>query len=671
MSAGQSRDAALALHTLGINVVRAARGRKCPAGSWKRWQSERVTRRDVEDAFANGHGDDNVFACTGAISQLVVLDCDDEVALEHWRGRLGDALDRTAAVHTANGMHFWFRLPAGVVLASRKSDGRDGTGKWDLQAEGKGVIAPPSTHPSGHTYRWEHERGPEVALEAPAALLEAVPEASPGPRGSLNGRGGGDPRPWEPLDREGVFRGTPAGGRDDAAYRYACSLRSRGISETEGRALMRAAWESMEQPSGDEYPLTTALEKVGRAYREFPQGRSLEFGGADTAGSWDPLDLSDVVRGIEAGEVVGPVPTCMLRSDGVALLYPGEVHSLAGEPESGKGWLMLSVTADLLRAGERVLYLDFEDSPASIVGRLLALGADAATIITRLAYVRPEGGLSRSALDALLARGPFALAVADGLSEAYALLGLDSYANQDVPKFLARLARPLAATGAAVVLIDHVPKDRENRGRYAIGAQHKLAGVAAAYGVQVIERPSRTQTGRIKLVLAKDRHGHVPGRTGSEIALVTVDPSDGGSRVEVRVDPPDGTDPEGKFRPTALMERVSIEVEGEPGLSLKQLRARVRGKDQYVSDAIEVLLAEGWIRREKVGSAFRHYSVRAFRADRAPVADRGPSVASHAAATVARPASPKGRGHGEPPHSPTNRGPHAEPQQQLPTGGGD
>ena len=46
--------------------------------------------------------------------------------------------------------------------------------------------------------------------------------------------------------------------------------------------------------------------------------------------------------------------------------------------------------------------------------------------------------------------------------------------------------RPIAAAGAAVVLIDHVAKDKEKRGRYAIGAQHKLAGVAVAYGIEVL-----------------------------------------------------------------------------------------------------------------------------------------------------------------------------------------
>jgi len=52
------------------------------------------------------------------------------------------------------------------------------------------------------------------------------------------------------------------------------------------------------------------------------------------------------------------------------------------------------------------------------------------------------------------------------------------------------LARPITDTGAALVEVDHVAKNRETRGRFAIGGQQKLAGVAVAYGVEVIDRPS-------------------------------------------------------------------------------------------------------------------------------------------------------------------------------------
>jgi hypothetical protein len=216
-------------------------------------------------------------------------------------------------------------------------------------------------------------------------------------------------------------------------------------------------------------------------------------------GSWAPIELAEIVAGIQAGEIVGPVPTLMARSDGAFLLYPGEVHSLSGEPESGKGWITLAAAENIISAGLRVLYLDFEDEPASIVTRLLAFDTPADGIIDRFAYVRPTDPFPPGALTVLLAAGPYALAVIDGVTEAYALLGLDPGDNLDVAKFLGIFPRPLAEHGAAVLEVDHVVKAKDSRGRYALGAQHKLAGIAVAYSTDIIKAPSRADAGLIKL----------------------------------------------------------------------------------------------------------------------------------------------------------------------------
>ena len=59
----------------------------------------------------------------------------------------------------------------------------------------------------------------------------------------------------------------------------------------------------------------------------------------------------------------------------------------------------------------------------------------------------------------------------DGITEAMSLHGLQLQDNNDVARFMVMLPRRFARTGAAALLIDHVTKDRETRGRYAIGAQ--------------------------------------------------------------------------------------------------------------------------------------------------------------------------------------------------------
>ena len=388
--------------------------------------------------------------------------------------------------------------------------------------------------------------------------------------------------------------------------------------------------------------------------------------------TWTPLDLTDTVAGIASGEIIGPVPALLTRTDGLPLIYPGEVHSIAGEPEAGKGWIMLAETARLLTAAQGVLYLDFEDGPVSVIARLLALGVEPAAIVQHFRYVRPEAAPTDAEIRQLADLG-CALVIIDGLSEAYSLLGLDYGSNIDVPEFLRRLARPLTANGAAVVQIDHVPKDKTNRGRYAIGGQHKLAGVAVAYGIEVIDRPSRTTTGRVKLVLAKDRHGHVPGGHGATVALVTITPAaEAGAHLTVTIDPPDGQDEHGEFRPTRLMDKVSRYVEDNPGASLRSIREGVTGKDTAKDLALDLLVSEGWITLEITPRAKRHTSARAYRETDDPhtVAHRGPAThGPHGEQTVAPWPSPTGEAThpATPPEEPTRLGPYDDWTQEATT----
>jgi hypothetical protein len=336
--------------------------------------------------------------------------------------------------------------------------------------------------------------------------------------------------------------------------------------------------------------------------------------------SWWPIDLGPIVAGLQAGKIVGPVPRLMTRTDGPCLLYPGEIHSLAGEPETGKGWIALATTAATITDGGHVLYLDCEDSPASIVSRLLALGVPAAHILERFVYVRPTDPFTAPTLDALLASHTYTLAVIDGLSEAYALLGLDSYNNNEVAKFLSALARPIAAAGAAVLLIDHVVKAKEGRGRYALGAQHKLAGIAVAYTTDTITAPSRTQAGLIKLKLEKDRHGHVRSHAHSgTIALVHITPDHDGQTVTVTLEPPEtSVSDTGQFLPTLLMSRVSEFVHEHPGASLNAIKESITGRGEWISKAVDLLVTDGHIERQKHGKSYTHHHLRNYQPQPSP-----------------------------------------------------
>ncbi len=335
--------------------------------------------------------------------------------------------------------------------------------------------------------------------------------------------------------------------------------------------------------------------------------------------SWTPLapvQLELLVAALQAGETVGPLPKFMARTDGVCLVYPGEITQLAGEPESGKGWIAVNECAHRIAAGDHVLYLDFEDAATSVIGRLLALGAVPEAIVERFTYVRPDEPLHPVRFYELVTAKTYALAVIDGVTEAYTLLGLEINDNSDASRFQHTLARPLAATGAAVIVVDHVTKSREGRGRHAIGAAHKLAGIASAYMTDVVKTPSRTgEPGLVKLTVGKDRHGHVRGdAVGDVIAMVRITAEDDGARVTVTLEPPESsTNASGEFRPTTLMERVSEYLDAEPGATGNDIRRGVTGQGASVDRAVRVLRAEGYVDRSKDGAAYRHTNLKRYR----------------------------------------------------------
>lgn len=225
--------------------------------------------------------------------------------------------------------------------------------------------------------------------------------------------------------------------------------------------------------------------------------------------AWAPDDLSAILSGSDTG----PTPTVLERQDGLAVFYAGRVNAVLGESEVGKGWFALLGCTQEIRHRRHVVYVDFEDEAAGVVARLRLMGLGPAEIAEFFHYVRaddPVDGTAKVALVALTELYGASLVVIDGITEAMVSGGWSMLDNDDVARFYLTLPRPLARTGAAVVMIDHLPKNAEGKG--AIGAQHKRSGIdGCALRLDVTSPFGVGREGGSRVAVDKDRSGKVRG----------------------------------------------------------------------------------------------------------------------------------------------------------------
>lgn len=297
--------------------------------------------------------------------------------------------------------------------------------------------------------------------------------------------------------------------------------------------------------------------------------------------SWQFEDLAQLASGIE----LPPTPTVFQREDRQGLFYRGAVNDLHGEPGCGKSMIAQIATAQELKADRDVIYIDYEDSARNVVKRLLLLGVSGEQIIGHLHYVRPSAKPSsptslggwRETLDYA---DTATLAIIDGVTSCLAYAGLDSNSGDDIAAWYNTMPRLISACGPAVVLIDHVVKSKDNRGRYAGGSMQKLALIdGISYSVEMTKPVGKGVRGTIVIKSGKDRISEIEEhcavswssngshlREAARIEINSTDPKL--MRVTIarpNMMPSDETTRQrGLERPTGLMEKISRIIENAP-----------------------------------------------------------------------------------------------------------
>ena len=325
-----------------------------------------------------------------------------------------------------------------------------------------------------------------------------------------------------------------------------------------------------------------------------------------------PLGVYELMTG---AKIERELPTMLRRSDGKYLIYPGKLHSIYGEPGHGKTWVLLHLVKEQLEAGKVVAYLDYDedDGGKSMALRLLALGVDPNTVLANLRYLNPQG-LGRDQelwkkLKRKLRKWQPSLVVVDTMAPALVELGLNEKDNAEVGAWYAHarwLLRGLISA-PALVIVDHVVKSGEGRGRWARGAGDKLGRLHAAYSVDSAVPFSRTNEGYIELIIAKDRGGEI-GREGDLAAIVKFTPSNNGERLTINVLSADsggiGMSSEiNEISRKNTIDRIKRVLRDHPrGLVLGDLKKAITVRNGMEATFIEELLDDNTLAKEGTGA---------------------------------------------------------------------
>ena len=188
--------------------------------------------------------------------------------------------------------------------------------------------------------------------------------------------------------------------------------------------------------------------------------------------------------------------------------------------------------------------------------------------------------------------------------------------NSDIAQWQRLLPKRIAdETGAAVVAIDHVTKSKEAQGRWAIGGQHKLAGVTGAtYKVTNTRKLARSidkpVTGSSTVTVEKDRPGWVRGKSdGGVIAVLelTAYPDRG---ITGRLLPPE----EATLAPEwTLLRELLLYLTRYEGASKNAIEKEIGGNATALREALKWMIGKQWIAVRKDGQAHRHYLLEAGR----------------------------------------------------------
>lgn len=480
--------AALAYAARGWPVfpVHSMRDAKCSCGSEEctrkgkhprtyRGRDEGTTDTGIIRSWWARWPDANVGIATGELpggGHLVVLDVDPRHGGDEALGGLerqhGGMPETPRVITGGGGVHFY--LVSQVPVQSTVQ--RVGEG-LDVRGTGGYVLAPPSNHESGGTYR--EDAGAPLDIElAPVPAWLAVLAGRPEPRA-----------PAQPVEGAIV-----EGGRNDVLASLAGTMRRRGFGTSAIFAALSAENRERCRPPLDDLEVRRIAAGIGSRY-------------APT----DPPRTDDPWHVMTTAQIFAPLPPYPWLVPGLHLA-PGRITLLNGYADVGKTVIAMTV-AIAVASGSPVWGVY---APAR-AGRVLHMNGEIGSYIARERYQRIARGYGLD-VQQLTASGALELANYPELKlddkdfedrlrakcEGFSLVVIDSLRAfsggldenaKEIGVALLMLARVSEATGATIVVLHHnrkPSKDDVGGAKMSISGSSSILGGAECAFVMTAEK---------------------------------------------------------------------------------------------------------------------------------------------------------------------------------------
>jgi hypothetical protein len=344
---------------------------------------------------------------------------------------------------------------------------------------------------------------------------------------------------------------------------------------------------------------------------------ALRFGPTTSSTAAGLKDLSWLLSGVPPKI---PPPTYVHRDDGTALFYPGKVNGIFGDPESAKTWVAQLAIVEALNNGDRAAMIDVDhNGPDHTAARLILLGARMEHLAdpNRFRYYEPdEGEELTTAVHELITWAP-AVLVIDSLGEIFPMLGVSTNDSDEMTTAMRLVCSRPALAGACVITIDHLPKSAEARSTgFATGTIAKKRMIRGSYlRAEAKVKPVPGGIGKVTLTIEKDTSGELRKTSGGGYAgtftLDSTQPSVSTWSIGREVIPKND---DGSYRRTVLMERISRYIEENDQCGFNDINTAANTKREWVRDAINILVAEGFVARFKgPRNSQLHHSIAQYR----------------------------------------------------------